>query len=146
MCIRDRKSFNTAIAAIMEFYNSLSKCFQENTISNDIASQCIQVLAKLLYPITPHICHAVLSEFDYKHASNPNWPEKFDVTDHDKEIQIIIQINGKLRSRLNVRLGTDEKEVIKLAKEDNKVLELIKDKNIIKTIYISNKLVNFVIK
>ena len=87
-----------------------------------------------------------MSEFDYKHASNPNWPEKFDVTDHDKEIQIIIQINGKLRSRLNVRLGTDEKEVIKLAKEDNKVLELIKDKNIIKTIYISNKLVNFVIK
>ena len=130
----------------MEFYNLLSKYFQENTISNDIASQCIQVLAKLLYPITPHICYAVLSEFDNKHASNPNWPEKFDVANHEEEIQIIIQINGKLRSRLNVKLDTEEKEVIELAQKDNKVLELIKDKNIIKTIYISNKLVNFVVK
>ena len=144
--IFERKSFNTAIAAIMEFYNLLSKYFQENTISNDIASQCIQVLTKLLYPITPHICYAVLSEFDNKHASNPNWPKKFDVSNHDEEIQIIIQINGKLRSKINVSPGSNEKEVIKLAEEDKKVLELIKDKNIIKTIYISNKLVNFVIK
>ena len=144
--IFERKSFNTAIAAIMEFYNLLSKYFQENTISNGIASQCIQVLTKLLYPITPHICYAVLSEFDNKYASNPNWPKKFDVTNHDEEIQIIIQINGKLRSKINVSPGSNEKEVIKLAEEDKKVLELIKDKNIIKTIYISNKLVNFVIK
>ena len=144
--IFERNSFNTAIAAMMEFYNLLSKNFQENTISNDIASQCIQVLAKLLYPITPHICYAVLCEFNDKSATNPNWPEKFNVTNHDEVIQIIIQINGKLRSRLNVKLGIEEKEVIKLAQEDNKVLELIKNKNIIKTIYISNKLVNFVVK
>jgi leucyl-tRNA synthetase len=144
--IFERKSYNTAIAAMMEFYNLLSKFFQEKTISNDIASQCIQVLAKLLYPITPHICYAVLYEFDNNYASNPNWPEKFDVANHEEEIQIIIQINGKLRSKLNIKLGTDEKEAIKLAKEDNKILELIKDKNIIKIIYITDRLVNFVIK
>jgi leucyl-tRNA synthetase len=130
----------------MEFYNLLSKYFQENTISSDVASQCIQVLAKLMYPITPHICYAVLLEFDSKHPSNPKWPEKFNVTDHDEEIQIIIQINGKLRSKLNVKLGISKTEVIKLAEKDNKVLGLIKDKNIIKVIYVSNKLVNFVIK
>ena len=144
--IFERKSFNTAIAAIMEFYNFLSKCFNENTISNTAASQCVQVLAKLLYPVTPHICYAVLSEFDYEYASNPNWPEKFDITNDDKEIQIIIQINGKLRSRLNIKIGTNEKEITKLAEEDNKIFELIKNKNIIKTIYVPNKLINFVIK
>ena len=141
-----RKSFNTAIAAIMEFYNLLSKYFQEDTISTSVASKCIEVLAKLMYPITPHICYTLLSEFQTDDALNPKWPVKFTVSDYDKEIQIIIQINGKLRSKLFVKAGLDEKEVIKLAEKDNKVLELIKDKNIIKTIYVSNKLVNFVVK
>ena len=130
----------------MEFYNLLSKYFQEDTISTSVASKCIEVLAKLMYPITPHICYTLLSEFQTDDALNPKWPVKFTVSDYDKEIQIIIQINGKLRSKLFVKAGLDEKEVIKLAEKDNKVLELIKDKNIIKTIYVSNKLVNFVVK
>jgi leucyl-tRNA synthetase len=99
-----------------------------------------------MYPITPHISYAVLSEFDNKYASNPQWPEKFSVTNHDEEIQIIVQINGKLRSKINAKLGLSEKEIMKLIEKDNKVRELIKDKNIIKTIYVPNKLVNFVVK
>ena len=144
--IFDRKSYNTAIAAIMEFYNLLSKYFEEKKISTDIASVCVQTIAKLMYPITPHISHAVLSEFDYKDSLNPKWPEKLDVGTYDEEIQIIIQINGKLRSRLNVKLNLEKKEIINLAERDNKVSEFIKDRKIIKTIYIPNKLVNFVIK
>ena len=124
----------------------LSKYFESNTISNNIAAQSIEVLAKLMYPITPHVCYTVLSEFNNKHASNPKWPEKFDVFEDDVEIQIIIQINGKLRCRLNVKPGISEQELIKVTKEDNKVLEFLKNKDIIKTIYVPNKLINFVIK
>tara|TARA_Y100000389_G_scaffold116017_1_gene113183 strand:+ start:2724 stop:5144 length:2421 start_codon:yes stop_codon:yes gene_type:complete len=144
--IFERKSYNTAIAAIMECYNLLSKYFEANTISNYTATQSIEALAKLMYPITPHLCYTVLSEFDHKHASNPKWPKKFDVIEDDIEIQIIIQINGKLRCRLNVNPGLNEQELIKLAKKDNKVIEFLKNKDIIKTIYVSNKLINFVIK
>ena len=144
--IFDRKSYNTAIAAIMECYNMLSKYFEENTVSNNTAAQSIEALAKLMYPITPHICYTILSAFNHKHASNPKWPEKFDVIEDDVQIQIIIQINGKLRSRLNVNTGISEQELIKITKEDNKVLEFLKNKDIIKTIYVPNKLINFVIK
>ena len=144
--IFDRKSYNTAIAAIMECYNLLSKYFETNTISNNTASQSIEALAKLMYPITPHICYGILSEFNNKHASNPEWPEKFDVVQDDVEIQIIIQINGKLRSRLSINSRIDEQELIKISKEDNKVQEFLKNKDIIKTIYVPNKLINFVIK
>ena len=144
--IFDRKSYNTAIASIMECYNMLSKLFEANTISNNTATQSIEALAKLMFPITPHICYVVLSEFDNKYASNPKWPEKFDVIEDDAEIQIIIQINGKLRCKLSVKPGLNEEELINLAKEDNKVLEFLKNKDIIKTIYVSNKLINFVIK
>ena len=144
--IFDRKSYNTAIAAIMECYNLLSKYFETNSISSKTAAQSIETLAKLMYPITPHICYTVLSAFDYKDAPNPKWPKKFDVIEDDVEIQIIIQINGKLRCRLNVNFGLSEQETIKIAKEDNKVIEFLKNKDIIKTIYVPNKLVNFVIK
>ena len=144
--IFDRKSYNTAIAAIMECYNLLSKYFEANTISNNSACQSIEALAKLMYPITPHICYGLLSEFNSKHALNPEWPEKFNVIEDDVEIQIIIQINGKLRSRLSVNPGISEQELIKISKEDNKVLEFLKNKDIIKTIYVPNKLINFVIK
>ena len=130
----------------MECYNLLSKYFEANTISNNTASQSIEALAKLMYPITPHICYGVLSEFNSKHASNPEWPEKFNVIEDDVEIQIIIQINGKLRSRLSINPGISEQELVKISKEDNKVLEFLKNKDIIKTIYVPNKLINFVIK
>jgi leucyl-tRNA synthetase len=99
-----------------------------------------------MYPITPHRCYGLLSEFNSKHALNPEWPEKFNVIEDDVEIQIIIQINGKLRSRLSVNPGISEQELIKISKEDNKVLEFLKNKDIIKTIYVPNKLINFVIK
>jgi leucyl-tRNA synthetase len=144
--IFDRKSYNTAIAAIMECYNLLSKYFEANTISNNSAYLSIEALAKLMYPITPHICYGVLSEFNSKYALNPEWPEKFDVIEDDVEIQIIIQINGKLRSRLSVNPGISEQELIKISKDDDKVLEFLKNKDIIKTIYVPNKLINFVIK
>ena len=57
-----RKSYNTAIAAVMEFFNSLSKSIDEESISHESASKCISTMAKLLYPITPHICFTILSE------------------------------------------------------------------------------------
>ena len=56
-----RKSYNTAIAAVMEFFNSLSKSVDEETISDESARKCILTILKLLFPITPHICFTVLS-------------------------------------------------------------------------------------
>ena len=130
----------------MELFNLISKNFEAKTISSEIAAKIIVTLAQLLYPITPHICYAVLSEFEKNQALNPEWPQMFDVIDDNQEVQIIIQINGKLRSRINIRTESSEDEVIKLAKDDCKTKEHMKDKEIIKSIYIPNKLINFVIK
>ena len=73
-----RKSYNTAIAAVMEFFNSLSKSIDEESISCESAKICISTIAKLLYPITPHISFAILSETKSDKASNPQWPEKIE--------------------------------------------------------------------
>ena len=71
-----RKSFNTAIAAIMEFFNNLSKSIDQQVISTKNAKKCISTISRLLYPITPHICFSILSENNAEDASNPTWPHK----------------------------------------------------------------------
>ena len=144
--IFQRQSYNTAIAAIMEFFNSLAKCIDEKSISSNSAKNCISTVAKLLYPITPHICYAILSEIDPHQADNPSWPNKVEGVDADQEFQIIIQINGKLRSKIDIKSGLTKEDVMKIAKEDHKAREYLAKRDILKTIYIPNKLINFVIK
>ena len=141
-----RKSYNTAIAAVMEFFNNLSKSIDEESISHESAKICISTMAKLLYPITPHICFAILSEMKTDKASNPEWPEKIEGIDADQEVQIIVQINGKLRSRINTKTDLKEEEILEIALEDEKTKEYLAEADILKTIYIPNKLINFVIK
>jgi leucyl-tRNA synthetase len=141
-----RKSYNTAIAAVMEFFNSLSKSIDEKSISHESAKICISTMAKLLYPITPHICFAIISEIKVDEASDPMWPEKIEGVDVGQEVQIIIQINGKLRSRINAKSDLKEEEILKIALEDHKTKEYLSGSDILKTIYIPNKLINFVIK
>ena len=141
-----RKSYNTAIAAVMEFFNSLSKSIDGESISYESAKICISTIAKLLYPITPHISFAILSETKADKASNPQWPEKIEGIDAGQEVQIIVQINGKLRSRINTKSHLNEEEILKIALEDQKTKEYLGGSDILKTIYVPNKLINFVIK
>ncbi len=144
--IFERKSYNTAIAAIMEFFNSLSKSVDQKSISQEHASVCICTIAKLLYPITPHICYTILSALEVEEAGNPQWPEKIDGIDDNKEVQIIVQINGKLRSKIIAPSGLQEDEILKIVQKDKKSREHLADSIILKTIYINDKLINFVIK
>ena len=141
-----RKSYNTAIAAVMEFFNSLSRSVDEESISHESAKICISTMAKLLYPITPHICFTILSEIKSEKVSNPEWPDKIEGVDVDQEVQIIVQINGKLRSRIYAKSDLNEEEVLKIALEDQKTKQYLAESDILKTIYIPNKLINIVIK
>ena len=141
-----RKSYNTAIATIMEFYNSLAKAIDNQAISDKTAKKCMSTIAKLLYPITPHICYSILSVIEFDQALNPSWPDKIEDIDCDQEVQIIIQINGKLRSKVMAPKGSNEDVVMKIASNDKKTIEYLTNANVIKTIYIPNKLINYVIK
>ena len=130
----------------MEFFNSLSRSVDEESISHESAKICISTMAKLLYPITPHICFTILSEIKSENASNPEWPDKIEGVDVGQEVQIIVQINGKLRSRINAKSDLNEEEILKIAQDDQKIKEYLAESDILKTIYVPNKLINFVIK
>ena len=83
---------------------------------------------------------------EVEEASNPQWPEKIDGIEDNKEVQIIVQINGKLRSKIIVQSGLQEDEILKIVQKDKKSREYLGDSIILKTIYINDKLINFVIK
>ncbi len=130
-----RQNFNTAVAALMEYVNELYKTTPE--------TEDIITLAKLLKPFAPHLASEML-EFLNSNDEWPKWDEKFLISD---TVEIIVQVNGKLRGKLSVStndLGNEEK-IINLAKNDQKIQKHLTD-NIKKTIFVKKaKILNFVV-
>ncbi|MDV3164281.1 MAG: leucine--tRNA ligase [Pigeon pea little leaf phytoplasma] len=132
--------FNKVISQLMILTNYIYKYEKVDRVQ-------IRILLQLLNPIAPHITEE-LNQIKLK--SNQElvyspWP-KYDVSVlEEKEVVIVIQINGKIKSKLLISLDTDKSEILKIIEKDEKILSFIKNKKIINTIYIKNKLLNIVI-
>lgn len=140
-----RESLNTAVAALMEFVNDLYKLKLEG-FSNDWQF-VLEDLLKMLVPFAPHISSELwqqLGNNDFIEKSGwPKWNEEFLKTD---EIQIIVQVNGKLRGKIKVSANSEKDEILAIAKSEDNVSKFLQDKEILKEIFIPNKLINFVVK
>ena len=143
-----RFNFNTAISAIMELVNAIYTVNdkQEN-INNDLAREVVSSLLKLLAPFAPHITEELWSEvIGCGSVHKQVWPkfdEKAVVLD---EVEVVLQINGKVRDKIVVPAGLNAKELEEKALEQQKVKDAVADKNIVKVICVPNKLVNVVVK
>ena len=140
-----RESLNTAVAALMEFVNELYKMKLEG-FSNDWQF-VLEDLLKMLVPLAPHISSELwqqLGNNDFIEKSGwPKWNEEFLKTD---EIQIIVQVNGKLRGKIKVSANSEKDEILAIAKAEDNVSKFLQGKEILKEIFIPNKLINFVVK
>ncbi len=129
-----KNNFNTAVSALMEYVNELFKTGASN--------EDLVILAKLIKPFAPHLASEMLERLNADDEW-PKWDEKHLATD---EVEVVVQVNGKLRARLNVEkeLLDDEDAIISLAKEDNNVKKFTEN-GIKKTIFVKKaKLVNIV--
>ena len=140
-----RESLNTAVAALMEFVNELYKMKLEG-FSNDWRF-VLEDLLKMLVPFAPHISSELwqqLGNDDFIEKSGwPKWNQELLKTD---EIQIIVQVNGKLRGKVKVSANSEKDEILAIAKIEDNVSKFLQDKEILKEIFIPNKLINFVVK
>ena len=140
-----RESLNTAVAALMEFVNELYKLKLEG-FSNDWRF-VLEDLLKMLTPFAPHISSELwmqLGNEDFIEKSGwPKWNEEVLKSD---EIQFIVQVNGKLRGKIKFAVGAEKDEILALAKNEDNVSKFLQDKEIVKEIFVPNKLINFVIK
>ena len=131
--------FNTAIAAMMTLINEIYN-------AGSITKAELGAFAIMLYPFAPHISEEIYSVNFGKILSEQKWITYDESLCKDDTIEIVVQVNGKLKAKLNIAVDSDKDSVIALALNDAKVKESVDGKNIIKQIYVPNKLVNIVAK
>ena len=142
----ERFKFNTSISTLMEYTNSLSKIWSAGC-NNDLWKESIIILIKLLAPMAPHITEELWElkgqKFSVHNQEFPSWDDELISTDAKT---IVVQINGKVRSQFDIEGTKSEEEVFEIALNNEKVKENIAGKEIIKKIYVKDKLVNFVVR
>ncbi len=141
-----RYTFNTAIAAIMELTNYVSSFKIETECDRKVIKEALESIVLLLSPIVPHICSYLWTELGHKNAIiYEKWPSFEKDLMIDEIHEIVIQINGKLKARINVMADIDEEALTKLALSETKIIQVIGQKEIKKTIIVPGKLINIVI-
>ncbi|MDB2589639.1 leucine--tRNA ligase [Candidatus Thioglobus sp.] len=145
--IKRRNSFNTAIASMMELTNALSKFKQTDGQSMSIRLESLDIILRALSPITPHLCHYLWHQLGHQTAIiNESWPEVDNKALEQDEVQIIVQVNGKLRAKLMLNVDTQKEQLEVRALADENVIKFTSGKTIVKVIVVPNKLVNIVVK
>ncbi|TSI03049.1 leucine--tRNA ligase [Lysinibacillus sp. BW-2-10] len=132
--------FNTAISQMMVFIND---CYKAEVIPTNFAEGFV----KLIAPIAPHVAEELWSILGHTETlSYEEWPTFDEAKLVDDEIEVIVQVNGKLRSKVKIAKDASKEELEQCAKEDEKVKEFIEGKQIVKVIAVPGKLVNIVVK
>jgi leucyl-tRNA synthetase len=146
--IEDRFHFNTAISAIMELFNTMSAIELQKDDPQQAAVMrfAVETLGLLLSPIVPHFAEELWEALGYKSSILlAPWPSYREEALEKDELLIVIQVNGKLRSRFNIDVDADDETIKHKALADEKVQKFIAGKEIKKVIVVKHKLVNIVI-
>lgn len=142
----EKFKFNTAVAALMKYINFLYSSLDKNVLE-EIWSETIDTLMLLLAPIAPFMTEELWERTGHKESIHiqpwPKWDEKLT---YEEKFTLVIQVNGKLRDRVEVPVGISDKEMKKIALKSPNAQKFIKDKEILKFITVPNKLINIVAK
>ena len=144
--IEERFHFNTAIAAVMELLNVLQGAELATPQYGAVMKEALGSLVQMLAPFVPHITEELWQRMGHHTPlSETPWPDYDREAVVDDEALVVIQVNGKLRSKFTVPAGTDEETMKSIALADEKVLPFIEGKQVRKVICIPGKLVNIVV-
>ena len=133
--------FNTAIATLMALINDI-------TATGAITKEELRIFTILLNPFAPHVTEEVfeMCKLGDGIVAEQKWPEYDEAKCKDETIEIVVQVNGKIKTKLNIPVESEKNAVLDMAKADANVAKAIENMNIIKEIYVPNKLVKLVVK
>jgi len=141
-----RTIFNTAIAANMELVNSLAKFEDESDNGKAIRQEALEAIVLMLSPIVPHICHQLWLDLGHQQAVvGVAWPQVDESALEQDTIELVIQVNGKLRSKMTVSINASSEDIQAQALNDEMAIRFIDGKPIRKVIVVPKKLVNIVV-
>ncbi|WP_163131325.1 leucine--tRNA ligase [Agarivorans sp. Alg241-V36] len=140
-----RQTFNTAIAAIMELMNKLTKADQSDANNRAVTREAINAVVLMLSPITPHVCAQLWQQLGNEgEIDTVAWPVADEKAMVEDSKLIVVQVNGKLRAKLTVAADADQEAVQALAMGDENVAKFVDGKTVRKVIYVAGKLLNIV--
>ena len=138
--------FNTAIAANMELVNTLSKFTDDSDNAKAIRQEALEAIVLMLAPIVPHICHQLWLDLGHQEPLvTASWPQVDESALEQDSIELVVQVNGKLRGKISVSAQASSEEIQALALSDEQAIRFIDGKTIRKVIVVPNKLVNIVV-
>ena len=143
----DRFKFNTAIASMMEFSNHLNRVWSEASVDPDTWRECTEKFLLLLAPIAPHISEELWERTGHPYSIHqqpfPKWDDDLAA---EETITLVVQVNGKVRDRLEVPADIEEEAAQQLAMESPRVKSYTEGKSVVKTVYVPGRLVNVVVR
>ncbi|MGB8656558.1 MAG: leucine--tRNA ligase [Candidatus Zixiibacteriota bacterium] len=135
---------NTAIASMMELLNVMDELEAE---TSQVLRFCVERLTQILAPFVPHLSEELWAMLGHKESVfKSRWPGYDQEAIVEGEITFVVQVNGKLRTSMCLPLGTSKEEATRLALSDEKVKKFIENKEVVKTIFVADRLVNIVAK
>jgi leucyl-tRNA synthetase len=142
----ERFHFNTAIAAVMELLNTLQSTELSSPQQGAVMKEALESLVLLLAPIVPHICEELWQRLGHAELlSSTPWPDYDPAAVVDEEVLVVVQVNGKLRSKITLPAGMDEDALKAKALADEKVQPFLEGLQVRKVICVPGKLVNIVV-
>ncbi len=141
-----RQTFNTAIAAVMELLNETRKLSDRSTpLGLAVEREALEAAILVLAPIVPHVSHTLWNAFGHEGAViDAAWPTLDESALARSSIQVVVQVNGKVRAKLDAPVDLDKAEMEALALADDNIQRFTADKTVRKVIVVPNKLVNIV--
>jgi len=139
-----RQTFNTAIAAVMELCNDISRFELASSADVAVAREALEAALLMLFPITPHVCQHLWQALHGSSILEQRWPSVDETALGRDEFEIVVQVNGKVRAKMSVPADADREAVEKLALEQANVQKFVGDATVRKVIVVPGKLVNVV--
>jgi leucyl-tRNA synthetase len=141
----DRQQFNTVVSACMSMVNTLYK-LGESEADRAVLREGLSLVLRLLGPIAPHVTHSLWRDLGYgEEILDAEWPRPDEEALRQESIQYVVQVNGKMRAKIQVPAGADTATAEALARENENVQRFIADTQVRKVIVVPGKLVNIVV-
>ena len=141
-----RHTFNTAIAAVMELMNALGKLQDSSPAARGLMQEAMESIVLLLSPVVPHICHALWRELrPGTELLDQPWPQADNAALVQDEIELIVQVNGKLRGKISVARDTRPEVIERLALENDQAQKFVGNQQVKKVVIVPGRLVNIVV-
>lgn len=142
-----RFNFNTAISSVMELVNEMYKYKERDDVNPGLLGKAAKDLILMLSPFVPHICEEMWEHMGQKQSvTTMRWPEYDEGALVRDSVEIVVQINGKVKEKLVVAADADKQELEKIALENDRIKHLLDGKTVVKVVAVPGRLINIVVR